>query len=116
MYIYLFSCLFTNYRAPTMKANVVLPLFYPKIKCGNGLTKAKRGPKAGPITKSSKERKKNCPREIQLFSYPLIVLINLILGDWSTCGKLHLGPKTWLFAGIIIWQKLIVCKILIEKI
>ena len=104
------------YRALTMKANVVLPLSYPKIKCGNGLTKAKRGPKAGPITKSSKERKKNYPREIQLFFYPLIALINLTSEDWSICGKLHLGPKMWLFAGIIIWQKLIVCKILIEKI
>ena len=104
------------YRALTMKANVVLPLSYPKIKCGNGLTKAKRGPKAGPITKSSKERKKNYPLEIQLFFYPLIALINLTSEDWSICGKLHLGPKMWLFAGIIIWQKLIVCKILIEKI
>merc|ERR1712186_269205 len=72
-----------------------------------GLTKAKRGPKAGPITKSSKERKKNYPLEIQLFFYPLIALINLTSEDWSICGKLHLGPKMWLFAGIIIWQKLI---------
>ena len=89
---------------------------YPKIKCGNGLIKAKKGPKVVLITKLSKEKAKNSVLEIQLYSSPPIVPINLTLVGWNTCGKLLQEPKMSLLDGIIIWQKWIVRKKQIEKI